>query len=285
MRSWIIWVMALTSASAFGAGQVAQTSAPVLVRDPQAVTLLTQALAHLKSTPAAITDINIAASATYTAGSDHETGTATLQALGGSISPTAAPAAMSRVVLNLDSGPREKIRNGTAGTWSGVDGQPHPMALQNCWDDAAWFYPLLAIEEAAADPAVSIALDTSSTPTNTGSAKPVGIVISRIVPHQAPAIAAFIQKLSTIHLYLDPSTLLPVEIDFNAHPDRDARRDIPVEIEYSDYHPIGGALVPFHIQKFIQHSLLLDLHVTSAAVNTGLTASVFALPATSGGQQ
>lgn len=258
-------------------GQASQTALPppVAVRDPQAVVLLSQALSRLKSTPVAVTDISLTASASYTAGSDQETGSATLQALGD---------AQSRVTLNLGSGSRQEIRNGPAGSWSGSDGTAHAMAGHNCWTDASWFYPLLTLENAAADPTVSV---TFAGPTTLNGQAVDELILSRVVTHQSAAITAEIQKLSTVQMYLDASTLLPVAIDFNIHPDRNLRQDIPVEIQYSDYRAVSGALVPFHIQKFIQHSLLLDLEVSGAIVNAGLSAGEFALPAASvtGGQQ
>lgn len=259
------------------AGQ-AQTAAPapVPVRDAQAVMLLSQALARLKNTPVAITDVSLTASVTYTAGSDQETGTAALQALG---------AGESRVTLNLENGQRQEVRNGFMGVWSGVDGAAHAMAGHNCWTDAAWFYPLLTLENAAADPTLSVTL---AGPTTLNGEAVEELVLSRVVPGQSAAVVAEIQKLSTVQMYLDASTLLPVELNFNLHPDKDVNTDVPMEIEYSDYRTVSGALVPFHIQKFIQHSLLLDLEVSGAIVNSGVSAAEFvlpAVPAATGGQQ
>ncbi|MGH9353988.1 MAG: hypothetical protein ACRD2G_17810, partial [Terriglobia bacterium] len=238
-------------------GQAVQTgqaqtapAVPMPVRDPQAVILLSQALARLRSDPVAVSDVTLTASATYTAGSDHETGTATLRALG---------TAQSRVMLNLDNGQREEVRNGVAGAWVGADGAAHPMATHNCWVDANWFYPLLTLEAASADPTISVTL-AGQTTVNGEAVE--DLILSRIVPHQGPAITIEIQKLSAVHLYLDASTLLPVELDFNVHPDKNANRDIPVGIQFSNYHAVSGVLVPFHIQKYLQHSLLLDLQVS-----------------------
>lgn len=276
LRPGVFLVILFSAALAFGQAEQTPATPPVAVRDPQAIMLLSQALARLKSTPAAVSDITLTASATYTAGSDQETGTATLQALG---------AEQSRVTLNLENGPRQEIRNGFMGVWSGTDGAAHPMAGHNCWTDASWFYPLLTLENAAADPTLSV---TFAGPTTLNGEAVDELVLSRVMPNQSAKITAEIQKLSTVHLYLNFSSLLPVEIDFNLHPDRNFNRDIPVEIQFSDYRPVSGALVPFHIQKFIQHSLLLDLGVSGAVVNSGLSAAEFALPAmpaATGGQQ
>ena len=58
----------------------------------------------------ALTDITIQANANYVAGSDEETGTATLVARGN---------AQSLITLNLSGGQRQEIRNGIAGSKGG----------------------------------------------------------------------------------------------------------------------------------------------------------------------
>ncbi len=40
---------------------------------------------------------------------------------------------------------------------------------------------------------------------------------------------------------------------------------------------LNGAQVPFHVQKFLNNSLLLDFQADSVTFNTGLTASSFSL--------
>lgn len=260
-----IVAVAFTEAPGFG------QTAPV--RNPQAVILLGQAISRLNSTSVPVSDVSLTANAAYTAGSDQESGTATLEASG---------VLLSRLVLNLSNGQREEIRNGSAGAWVGTDGTAHAMALHNCWVDAAWFYPLLSLEAASSDPTVSVGPGTQTTLNGEAIDE---LILSRTVPNQAAGVTAEIQQLSTVDLFLDGSTLLPVELDFDLHPDNDANQDIPVEIQFSGYRPVGGALVPFHIQKFIQHNLLLDLQISGATVNSGLTAADFPLPAVSGGQQ
>jgi len=51
--------------------------------------------------------------------------------------------------------------------------------------------------------------------------------------------------------------------------------DIPVEIRFSDYRPVSGAQIPFHVEKFLNNTLLLDLQFTNAQLNSGLSASLF----------
>jgi hypothetical protein len=96
------------------------------------------------------------------------------------------------------------------------------------------------------------------------------------VPDKAPAqVAQLTQHLTEIDLYLDPDTSLPLKLAFNEHPDNDASRDIPVEIRFSDYRAVNGTQVPFRLQKFINGTLLLDVRVELATLNSNLSASTF----------
>src|SRR3989441_7814631 len=94
---------------------------------------------------------SVQATANYIAGSDEETGTATLLAKAGE----------SRITLTLTGGQRAEVRNNSGGlpqgSWSGPDGVWHAMALHNCWTHAAWFFPGLSLQAALNDPQVAIA--------------------------------------------------------------------------------------------------------------------------------
>jgi hypothetical protein len=248
----------------------AQTTTPA--RDPQALTLIASSLKALTGGVSA-SDVVVQASASYVAGSDEESGTATL---------TASGKQQSLVQLNLGGGPRQEIRNGPAGAWSGPDGTAHSMAIHNCWTDASWFFPALTLEAVAADPQTNV----SYLGTDTSKGRPLlHLQVTRSPAGQSADVTALILRLSTMDIYLDPQSFLPLVLDFNIHPDKDANTDIPVEIQFGNYESSNGALVPFHVQKFLQRTLLLDLSVSNVLVNSGVPASEFALPPTTGGAQ
>ena len=117
-----------------------------VTRDPQALTLIASSLKALTG-GVVVNDVILQTTASYVAGSDEETGTATLTASGNQL---------SLVQLNLSGGPRQEIRNGPAGAWSGPDGTAHSMATNNCWMDASWFFPALTLEAVATDPQTNV---------------------------------------------------------------------------------------------------------------------------------
>jgi hypothetical protein len=80
--------------------------------------------------------VKVQADANYVAGSDEESGSATLEALGD---------LESRVVLNLSGGQRTQIQNGQQAASVGANGQQQILPLHNSLNPAAWFFPALLV--------------------------------------------------------------------------------------------------------------------------------------------
>ena len=121
------------------AGQQTATSSP------QALQLLQQSLAALTGGQP-IADITLTGIAHRIAGSDDESGSATLKALA---------AGAARMDLSLSMGQRSEIVNLTgptpAGSWSGPDGVSQPMAYHNLLTEPACFFPAFAIRPPTLD--------------------------------------------------------------------------------------------------------------------------------------
>ncbi len=145
----------------------------------------------------------------------------------------------------------------------------HQIASHNLISDWGWF-PLFTLASSATTQNYVISL--IGTETRNGEA-----VLHIIASQQFPALsadgAALMQHLSQIDIFLHSTTLFPLSIAYNIHPDDNALLDIPVELRFSDYRIVNGSQVPFHIQKFINNFLVLDLQFQSAALNSGLTAA------------
>jgi hypothetical protein len=62
---------------------------------------------------------------------------------------------------------------------------------------------------------------------------------------------------------------------FNAHPDNDANTNLSVEIDYSNYQLFSGVNIPMHVQKNLQGSPILDIQLSGATLNTGLSLANF----------
>ena len=227
--------------------------------------LLQAALAAL-SPRVAITDITVSGSVEYTAGSDDETGTFAIKAL--------APGA-SQISLSLPSGQRTEILNRSAnppvGSWTGPDGTSHPIAYHNILGEPVWICPFVTINAALSNPQ-SVTVYVGPETKNGEAVQHVSIY--QMLPGAADGAPLF-QHLTQLDMYLDSSTSLPSFVDFRVHPDNNVGMDIPVEIQFSDYRVVNGAQVPFHIQKYVNGSLLFDFQSSSVVINSGVSLSAF----------
>lgn len=240
-----------------GQGMYAQASS-------SSVTAILRSSLAAQSGPLSIQDAVLNGTAERIIGADDQTAPIQLKA---------TASGLARSDMNLAAGTLTEIRqamsSGTSGVWSNGDGQSHPIAGHNLLTDAAWYFPLFVIQRLLSDPNASVTF--------------VGLE-GRIAHFQAtesaqlssPAGAsAQIAHWSQIDLYLDSTTLLPVRLSFNTHPDNNGLLDIPVTVDFSSYQTVNGATVPMHVQRSVNGTRLLDIQVQSASFNTGLTPSTF----------
>ncbi|MGA9937113.1 MAG: hypothetical protein WBP92_02620 [Candidatus Acidiferrales bacterium] len=275
------------------------TSVAATASEAQAVAVVQSALSALTG-GVIVNDVTLIGTAHRIAGSDDETGTATMRgtALGD-----------SRVDLSLQSGNRSEVRSHaavplpgilptsvptalaqtpqSAGAWSGSDGILHGMAGHNIMTTAAWFSPTLILESLSS--AQNYVFSYVGQETRNGASvlhlsasQPFAqLAQSSLASNSAgPGPAQFqelVRHLSRMDFYIDPNSSLPVELDFNAHPDNNASIDIATEILFSDYQKTNGVVIPLHVQKYLNNGLVLDLQFTNVTLNTGLSNSVFAL--------
>jgi len=246
---------------------VPSTSAAPSTSDPRATTLLQQALGALTGGQA-VTDVTVTGAVRRIAGQDDETGTVVLKALA---------TGESRIDMSFPSGNRSGVRtnsaNGPVGTWKGPDGALHPVAAHNLLVNGPWFFPALMLSSLNSSSGMAV--------TDAGQETRDGRTVEHLtaISQQASNLSAYstklFQHLTQVDVYVDSSTLLPMEIVYNIHPPNDPGRDAPMETRYSDYRAVNGMQIPFHIQQFLSLNLILvfDLQIQSTAFNTGLSAS------------
>ena len=176
--------------------------------------------------------------------------------------------------LALSTGTRTEIRDAQTGVslgqWMNPNSTSGHYAFQNCWTDAVWFYP--ALGSLTAGPSVVLSYVGQET---RNDATVQHIQSYQYASGQFPGPTP--QQLSTMDFYLDASSLLPVAMIFNLHPDNDAATNLVTEVDFSNYQNISGFLVPMRIQKYLQGNLVTDITVSNAAFNTGLSLSLFAI--------
>lgn len=245
------------------------TQAAPAPRDAQTVLLLQRSLAALTGTTP-VNDVTLSGTVTRIAGSDNDSGTATLKA---------TTVGQARIDLNLPSGQRSEVRdtsaNPLAGSWSGPDGNWHPIAGHNLRTDPTWFFPEFLIHRVLSNPAFSISpVDAEIMD---GIEVQHFVVIQQIDGSgQLPAsIQGLLRGLTRIDIYLNSSSLLPTAIAFNDHPDVDAGLNIPIEIKFLNYQRFSGVTIPYHVQRYLNNELVLDLTVQTIQINSNLPSTDF----------
>jgi hypothetical protein len=240
----------------------------------QPSTLLQQSLAALVGNTT-LSDVTLTGTARRIAGSDDETGSATLKA---------AANGSSRLDLSFASGNFTEVSNlfGAipAGSWSGPDNVSHPLAFHNLIAETAWFSPNLAIARRLSPTALPLGnkfVATYVAHEMLNGQAVEHIAVSQSAPTAEPRGELTFAQLSQVDFYLDSTTLLPAAISFNVHPDNNALLDLPVQVLFSDYRSASGIQVPFHVQKFLNNSLIFEVQFDSIAINSGLPTSSFYL--------
>jgi len=243
-----------------------QQVSPVASSSTQATTLLAQSFAALTG-KAPLTDVTFSGTARRIAGSDDDTGTAVFKALA---------SGAGRTDLSLSSGQRSEVCDLTTttpvGTWSGPDRVSHPVPFHNLLSEPAWFFPAFALGRR---------LSTSGyLATYVGHETHNGQAVEHISVSQTPPRpntpgTPSLEHLTQLDFLLDSTTLLPAAISFNIHPDNNASLDIPVEVQFNDYRAVNGAQVPYHVQKLLNNTLILDFQAQTVTLNSGLTSNAF----------
>ncbi len=204
-----------------------------------------------------VSGVQMTGKASWHYGSDDQTGTVTLNAFA---------SGRSSMTLQLSGGTRSETQGAFADaaglcTWAGPDGVVHPGAEHNCWLSAVWFLPQITLQAGAgaADAVISYA--------PAGDGKTIIVHVERHpTAVRDSKTANLLAALSSVDLGIDSATHLPQWLRFKIHPDSDAGTNLQVEVDFSDYRTVNGVTVPFHIQKLLNHALVLDLQISDVKV-------------------
>ena len=206
-----------------------------------------------------VNSITLTGTATWIAGSDKESGNATL---------TANADGSFTVQLALDKGIRSEAQtsftSSTSCTFTGIDAVVHASSEHNCLSNLAWFLPDVAVF-GGKQPSFVLTLLTAD---NNASQPFIHLRQQQVLSSLSVAAGSqFLAHLSTVNFYLDPSSYLLSVLDYDIHPDNNAGVDIPEQVIFTDYRAVNGVNIPFRIERYINGVLNLDLTVTQASAN------------------
>jgi len=213
-----------------------QQAPPSTSSSPQALALLQNSLAALTGGQP-INDVTLVGTARRIAGSDDESGSATLKAL---------TTGETRIDLVFASGTYTEVRafpnSGPTGSWVGPDGVIHAISQHNLLTDSGWFFPALTVARMAS---AGYAVTYVGHETIGAQAVEHLYVTRQFQATGAPSnwTPDALQRLAAMDMYLDSTSLLPSSISFKVHPDKNDLIDIPVTVRLSDYRSISGVQI------------------------------------------
>jgi hypothetical protein len=203
--------------------------------------------------------VNLTATAEWIAGSDHESGSAQLQAkVDGS----------ANVQLMLGKASRTDIQTTADAsrtcTWVDSVGKTHAFLGLNCFVAIPWFAPGLYAQTSTSLPSLLGVTDGGAV-SKDGSAFHQMSYVLKLAGSDATSTNRLVNQ-STVNVFYDPKTFLPVSLEYFIHPDNNDSQNIPVRVVFSNYQSVSGVMLPFQIDRYINRTLQLKLDVSNATI-------------------
>jgi hypothetical protein len=241
---------------------VAQQTATTVQRDPQALAVLQQAVAVGGGSTllGSIQDFTATGSITYLWIGNQVQGTATIRALA---------TTSFRVDANLPQGTRSLVASYGSGTVRNTDGSLVTIPSNNTVNLGALTFPLLKVAAALNNTSLSIQYLSL---TNL-SGHQVHVIHVQQGP---PSSTDIISHLSATDFLIDATTYQILLVRDAIHPSG-VTQDILHEIEFSDFRPTSGCLVPFSITERVGGQQTWTVHLSAISFNTSLTDADFQL--------
>ena len=209
-----------------------------------------------------VQNVQLTGSATWYAGSLIDSGTVTLTA------STSGSSQMQLALTSTGQRTETEIGSGSSATcqWAGADGVAYPVQPTNCWRPALWFLPALSLQPSIL-PSYLNAADLGLSTVGSGDGIYRHLQSQLALTGLPDQISSQVTQKSTTDMGLDPTSLLPAVLAYSVQPDSGAQTSIAIQILYSNYQAVNGVQIPFHIQRYVNGSLQLDILVSSAQIN------------------
>ncbi|HKV78501.1 MAG TPA: hypothetical protein VJP02_10190 [Candidatus Sulfotelmatobacter sp.] len=243
---------------------VAQQTSSAVQRDPQAITILTQALnvAGGAQILAGVQDFTGTGNVTYYSAGQQVQATVTVKGRGTSQFRRDAtlPGGVSSAIVN----------NGTASVKES-DGTVQTLVNQHADNIVSLNFPFPELAAALADPSVSI----KHLGLVTKDGKQVHVVrLQETFPAKSDP-SGMRSKLNQRDFFFDPSTFAVIGIQDKVPLKGHFDPRIPHEVVFSDYRRVNGILFPFSVMESIYGQRTFAMQLEQVRFNTGLTDSDF----------
>jgi hypothetical protein len=244
---------------------LAQQTPNTVQRDPQALTVLAQALATTGGSTAidSVKDFTATGDITYYWENQEIQGSAMVRGMGSNF----------RLDANLAAGTRSWAVSNAGGNLRNVDGSMSQLPWQNAFNciSITWPYPFIVA-----------AMNNSSAPiTYVGETTFAGqsaydIRIQQVFPSPADPIGR-LSNLTIRDLFIDSTTYLLIGTRDSIYSQDSRPQSYVHEVQFSDYRNVNGLKIPFSVAEFITGQKTWTLQLSFIGFNSGLTASDFVL--------
>jgi hypothetical protein len=234
------------------------------IRDPVAVSVLSQAINHAGGTAAinAIQDFTATGSITYHWEGKQVQGDASIKGRGRT---------QFRLDASLQDSARSVVVNDGKGSVKDIDGTTRPLFHEDLIDFGSPTLPVTQVLAVLQDTSTSIAF--AGLVTQNGQ-QVEDIRVHKTYDKKADPLGIR-TKLTTRDFFIVPSTFDILSVQDTAHPRNNSSNGCPHKMRFSDYRLVNGVLVPFAIIDMIGGQKTASIKLTQITFNDGLTDSDF----------
>jgi len=136
----------------------------------------------------------------------------------------------------------------------------------NLFREGAWFFPEYLISRITSDSLKSNTLEIKR------CSEGLLCVLSRPKSSSLDQDKYF-TRIGGMILSVKPENYQLSQVEFSEHPEDKPNVSIATRITYSDFRPVAGHLIPFHLQEFVSNVLRLDIAITNCETNLTFSSS------------
>lgn len=254
----VLFAFAFLYVSAFVHAQQSSTSSPPK-RDQQAISILSQCLRAAGGVQAvgAIQDFTASGSITYNWAGESVNGSVTLKGRG---------KGQFRLDADLPNGRLSWAVNNGDGFYKELDETTRHIFYPNAVNFGSLTLPYVDIAVSLNDQSASLSYVGVNTQDNR---KTYDIGIQQVLPSDRDP-TGILGKLTRRDFFIDMQTFQIVRVSDMVHPEKITTIDIPHEIEFSDYRPVNGVVLPFSISEKTDGQHTYTIQVSQMSFNSGL---------------
>ena len=263
LRSVLSFLLSISTLLALSlAERPALAQAPA--SNPQAVSLLQQALDTSGMTVKSFRTFTANGTITYFWAGEAVEGAATIRARGGD---------QFRLDANMPDGARSVSTDRRGGSRKGPDGKLVEIPAHNTLTAGILTFPYPSIAAALMDANVTISYAGL---VESGGRQLHQVRVARVFPEDADP-EGILAKLAAVDYLIDSQTLLVVKTADLTHPKETLTESYTHEVEFEAYAAMSGVAVPTVVREKVGGQTIWEFHLSDINFNSNLTDADFSL--------